>query len=317
MNQAILDELSLLQRKKRSKPLILVVDDQAANIQVLYAVLMAEYDVCMALNGADAYSLCQEIKPDLVLLDVVMPGMDGYALCRLLKANDEICDIPIIFVTGNLDCDQEVRGFSEGGVDFITKPFHASVVLARVRTQLTLKSQADMLRSLSLTDSLTGLANRRHFDQAIQGEARRARRTGAGLAIVMIDVDYFKRYNDHYGHQQGDLCLQAIAACLTQCVVRSHDLVARYGGEEFICILPDTERSGALGRAVAMEHAVRQLGIAHAKSDCASVVTISLGVASSAPSSQYDAETLLSAADAQLYLAKSAGRGCVRAEPPE
>ena len=295
----------------RTRPLILVVDDQPANIQILYALLMAEYDVCMALGGADALSVCAGSRPDLILLDVVMPGIDGYAVCSRLKADPSMSDIPVIFVTGHLDHEQEVRGFAVGGVDFITKPFHASIVMARVRTQITLKSQADLLRSLSFTDSLTNVANRRRFDQVLMGEAQRVRRNGGPLTLLMIDVDYFKRYNDRYGHQQGDACLRSVAECLSNCVVRSHDLVSRYGGEEFACILPETGLAGALDRAVAMEHSVRELAIAHDDSDCACVVTISVGVALIDPSATDGPAALVSDADAQLYLAKAAGRGRV------
>lgn len=140
-------------QEDRVRPLILVVDDQPANIQILYALLMAEYDVCMALSGEDALLVCAASRPDVILLDVVMPGIDGYAVCRRLKDDPSTSDIPVIFVTGHLDHDQEVHGFAVGGADFITKPFHASIVMARVRTQITLKAQADLLRSLSRTQT--------------------------------------------------------------------------------------------------------------------------------------------------------------------
>ncbi len=302
--------------KGRARPLVMVVDDQPANIQVLFAVLSKEFDVCMALNGEDALRVCHESRPDLILLDVVMPGMDGYALCRHLKADQATREIPVIFVTGSLDCEQEVRGFAEGGLDFITKPFHASVVLVRVRTQLTLKIQTDLLRFLSLTDSLTGVANRRQFDLTLVSESQRLRRTGEPLALLMIDVDYFKRYNDHYGHPLGDTCLQSIAACLSRSLLRSHDLVARYGGEEFACILPETPLVGALSKAAAMERAVRSLAIPHPASEVASVVTISVGVALSDAAAPEDPWALVRIADEQLYLAKNAGRGRV-CPPPD
>ena len=303
-----------IQAVDRVRPLILVVDDQPANIQILNALLMAEFDVCMALNGEQALSLCAETLPDLILLDVVMPGLDGYAVCRQLKTDPALRDIPVIFITGHLDRDEEVRGFAEGGADFITKPFHASVVMARVRTQIILKGQADMLRSLSFTDSLTNVANRRRFDQVLLSEAQRVRRNGQPLALLMIDVDYFKRYNDRYGHQQGDVCLQAVAACLTNCLVRSHDLVSRYGGEEFSCILPETPLAGAHDRARAMEQAVRDLAIPHDHSECAKVITISIGVALLDQSTMEDPAALIRAADAQLYRAKAAGRGRISSE---
>ncbi len=301
----------------RIKPLILVVDDQPANIQILYALLGTEYDVCIALSGESALSLCAQNRPDLILLDVVMPGIDGYAVCSRLKADPSMKDIPVIFVTGHFDHEQEVRGFAVGGSDFITKPFHVSIVMARVRTQITIKAQADLLRSLSFTDSLTDVANRRRFDKVLLSETQRVRRNGEALALLMIDVDYFKRYNDRYGHQQGDACLRSVAACLSKCVLRPHDLVARYGGEEFACILPETTLAGALKIALTMEHSVRALAIAHEDSDCASVVTISIGAALMNLSASDGPVALVRAADAQLYLAKAAGRARVSPVPYE
>ncbi len=303
-------------RETRAKPLILVVDDQPANIRVLYALLIDQYEVCMTVDSGDALALCVARQPDLILLDIVMPIVDGYALCRQLKANPATRDIPVIFVTGHLDPAEEVRGFAEGGVDFITKPFHASVVLARVRTQVTLKAQADLLRSLSYIDSLTGVANRRRFDEALVNESQRARRNGGTLALILIDVDFFKPYNDLYGHQRGDACLQAVAAELSRQVVRASDVVARYGGEEFACILPETPLGGAVQKAERIELAIRALAIAHAGSGVSDVVTVSLGVAVSDAAGDTDPAALLAAADAQLYRAKAEGRGRVSAAAP-
>jgi PleD family two-component response regulator len=144
--------------ERRGRPRILIVDDQPINIQVMHALLAAEYDVCMALGGMAALELCAVSRPDLILLDVAMPDIDGFALCRQLKADSTTCDIPVMFVTSHLDREQEARGFAEGGVDFITKPFHAMVVLARVRTQILLKAQADKLRALTLPDNLTAVS---------------------------------------------------------------------------------------------------------------------------------------------------------------
>ena len=291
------------------KPLVLVVDDQPANIQVLYALLMAECEVCMALTGVEALALCAARPPDLILLDIEMPGMGGYEVCRRLKADPALQDIPIVFVTGHLDPEVEVMGFAEGGADFITKPFHANVVVARVRTQLTLKMQSDFLRSQAYIDSLTLLGNRRRFDESLLAEWQRCRRGGQPLALILADVDFFKRYNDHYGHQQGDSCLRTVASALHAGFVRSHDVVARYGGEEFACILPDTTLAGAMQKALEVEQAIRALAIPHAKSDLGGIVTISLGVAVAAPPKGEHPGALLDQADVQLYRAKHAGRG--------
>ena len=296
-------------------PLLLVVDDQPSNIQTLYAIFKDRYEVCMAVNSADALAFCARRTPDLILLDVVMPGMGGYALCELLKSDPSNCDIPIIFVTGNTDPLDEVRGFEVGGVDFIAKPFHATVVRARVHTQLTLKRQSDLLRTMALSDGLTGVANRRQFDTVLSGEWRRCGRSGQPLSLIMIDVDHFKRYNDRYGHQQGDVCLRAVATAIKAALCRPHDLAARYGGEEFACLLPDTALEGALLKAAEIEAAVRALALEHADSAQGGIVTVSVGVAGVAAPQQLSESMLVEAADAQLYRAKREGRARVCGAP--
>jgi diguanylate cyclase (GGDEF)-like protein len=184
------------------------------------------------------------------------------------------------------------------------------VVLARVRTQLTLQAQAQRLRSLAMLDGLTGVANRRHFDVSLLREWRQSVRSRTPLALLLIDIDFFKRYNDHYGHHAGDTCIQAVANVLQQCLHRPHDLLARYGGEEFACILPDTPLSGALHMARELELAVRALALPHEKSDVTTVVTVSIGGA--VASHGGDTAELIKAADRLLYSAKHAGRGQVQ-----
>ena len=298
------------------RPRLLVVDDQPVNIQVLYQAFAADHQVLMATSGEQALALCAIQQPDLVLLDVVMPGMDGHQVCRRLKADAATRDIPVIFVTAHNDEAAETLGLELGAADFISKPINPKIVRARVRTQLTLKAQSDLLRQWVYIDGLTGVFNRRHFDERLVSEWGRAARTGAALSVVLLDVDYFKRYNDRYGHQVGDDCLRRVAACLKAGLRRPADLVARYGGEEFVCLLPDTELRGALAVARQLGAAVHALQIEHGDSAAASVVTVSLGVCSrgacaaapATPALQGGAEALLHAADGQLYRAKAAGR---------
>ena len=267
----------------------------------------------MATSGADAIAFCEREKPDLILLDIVMPELDGYAVCQRLKSNPLTKGVPLIFVTAKHDPEEEARGFEEGAVDFIRKPFHSHVVRARIRTHLTMKRQSDFLRSLSLTDGLTGVANRRQFDIAIKAEWRRCMRVERPLGLIMIDVDFFKSYNDFYGHQAGDICLNTIATAIKSNCNRSHDVIARYGGEEFVCVLPDTPLDGARQKAYQLEKIVRELGIAHEKSEIAKVVTVSLGVAVITPRKDDTVEELIACADRQLFLAKRSGRGKVEA----
>jgi diguanylate cyclase (GGDEF)-like protein len=196
-------------------------------------------------------------------------------------------------------------------VDFISKPINTTIVRARVRTHLTLKLQSDLLRSMALIDGLTGVANRRKFNEDILAAWRLCFREQKPLSLILVDVDYFKRYNDRYGHQAGDDCLKSVAQTLSATVRRPYDLVARYGGEEFACVLPNTVLSGAVEIAERMQERVRTLGIEHSASDVDRVLTISLGVATLTPTGELGFEALIEAADKQLYEAKNAGRARV------
>jgi len=293
------------------RPRLLVVDDQPINIQALYQAFQADHEVFMATSGEQALDFCRRDPPDLILLDVMMPEMDGLEVCRRLKADASTADIPVIFVTAQEDPADETRALEAGGVDFIVKPVNRAVVRARVRTHLTLKAQADLLRSLAFIDGLTGVANRRRFDESLQAEWRHCRRGTGPLTLIMIDIDHFKRYNDRYGHQAGDACLQRVAAVIKGSLGRSHDLVARYGGEEFVCLLPDCSPAGAARKAEALRQAVAALGIPHETSSVAATVTVSLGVATCIPDANASADQLLAAADAALYAAKTGGRNRV------
>lgn len=290
---------------------VLVVDDQVSNIRVLHALLGEEFDICMATSGEDALRLIHESPPDLILLDIEMPEMSGHEVCRRLKSSDATQHIPVIFITAHNTPEDESLCFRVGAVDFIGKPINPEVAKARVRTHALLKRQSDLLRDLAYIDGLTGVANRRRFDATLDAEWRRCSRNGSPLSMIMIDVDHFKRYNDHYGHAAGDSCLQRVAQQLANRLQRSHDLVARYGGEEFVCLLPDCDRQGALVNAEALRQAVESLGIEHAASGPMAVVTISVGVASMVPANDTPSRVLASLADRHLYTAKSEGRNRV------
>jgi len=287
---------------------LLIVDDAMENIQILNHVLGEEHEVLFAMNGEKALELAHQHQPDLILLDAVMPGMDGYEVCAALRASSDVRDIPIIFVTALTTPEDETRALEAGAVDFITKPFNVAVVRARVRTHLTLKRQSDAMRELTLTDALTGVANRRSFNDAIQNEWRRCARSGMPLSVVMIDIDHFKRYNDAYGHQAGDACLKQVASTMLQCAGRPPDLLARYGGEEFVILLPQVDVPGAQTVAQRILESVRALAIPHRMSSVSDTVTVSLGVATSRPDEGGSPEGLVRCADDALYQAKKNGR---------
>ena len=291
-------------------PCLLIVDDQPINIQALYRIFAPDHRVLMATSGATALAICKSDPPDLVLLDVVMPEMDGYEVCARLKADEATRDIPVIFVTSHTDAAEETKGLELGAVDFIAKPVNPAVVRARAKTHLSLKAQSDLLRQMVFIDGLTGVANRRCFDETLSSEWRRSVRSSSPLALLMLDIDHFKRFNDRYGHQAGDDCLRRVANAIKVHLLRPGDLAARYGGEEFACILPTTDFDGAMAVAAGIEQRVRQLQIEHADSDVCNVVTLSVGVGITVPEPSHNPQRLIALADAQLYQAKHSGRGC-------
>jgi diguanylate cyclase (GGDEF)-like protein len=291
---------------------ILVVDDAMENIQILNGALQGEHEVLFAKNGAKALELARTLRPDLILLDAVMPGMDGYAVCAALAAAADTRDIPVIFVTALNTPQHETRALAAGAADFITKPVNAAVVRARVRTHLTIKRQSDALRALTLTDGLTGVANRRAFDQRLDAEWRRCERANLPIALILVDVDHFKIYNDHYGHQAGDACLVQVGSAMRRAAGRAQDLVARYGGEEFAILLPQLSAHGAEGVAARLCAELAQMAIPHAGSATAPQVTVSMGIAGMAPGGDATPAALVQAADAVLYQAKAEGRNRYR-----
>ncbi|MDO7643774.1 MAG: diguanylate cyclase [Reinekea forsetii] len=299
----------------------MIVDDQPINIHVINEIFKQDMDVLMATNGPSAIELCKSQTPDLVLLDVMMPGMTGYDVCRALKAEASTQDIPVIFLTSLAEERDEIFGFQLGAVDFINKPISPIVVKSRVDTQLRLKLQSDQLRSIGLTDGMTGIANRRRFDETLDQQWRACERDRAALSLIILDVDFFKDYNDHCGHLMGDQCLKAIAQALAVTVRRPTDLLARFGGEEFACILPRTDGAGALNRAQKLLNVVSDLKIEHRTSRVSPVVTISAGAATLTPDRFKTVFELISLADKALYRAKEGGRNQVQVmtapEPPE
>ncbi len=296
------------------KATILIVDDEPVNIRVLVELLKDRYDLRIATNGERALAITRSDEPpDLILLDVVMPGIDGFEVCRRLKADSRTARIPVIFITGNTGEQEEILGFQAGAVDYVTKPFSQVVVRARVNTHAELKRCQDILECQSYCDSLTGIANRRHYEETFPMMWNYACRNRTPLACIMIDFDDFKKYNDLYGHQAGDDCLKRVATALNTLTRRKIDLLVRYGGEEFCCLLPNTDLTGALQVAETFRRAVLDLRITHEGSQTGAVLSISQGIAVLAAASHtLTPDLLIKNADLALYEAKAAGRNCFR-----
>jgi diguanylate cyclase (GGDEF)-like protein len=295
---------------------VLIIDDSPTSAHQLFALLGDDYEVLVAARGPGGIELAASQQPDLILLDVVMPGMDGYEVCKRMKEDARTADIPIVFVTARGEESDETHGLSLGAIDYLTKPLRPAIVRARVKNHVELKRSRDLLRRLTMQDPLTGIDNRRRFDHYLDAEWSRAAREGHVISLVLIDVDRFKEVNDRYGHGFGDHCLTRIAATLHGCLQRAADVLARYGGEEFGCILPGTDVIGAAQLAERMRVAVEALAINllpgdDAPPDASVRVSVSLGVAAASPQGDAPARTLLEAADHALYEAKLAGRNCV------
>ena len=287
---------------------LLIVDDQPANIRVMAEALRDRYELYFATSGAKALEIAQSGDIELVLLDIVMPDLDGYEVCRRLRGDEGTRRIPVIFVSAREEAADEARGFDVGAVDYITKPIRPPVVQARVQTHLELKHSRDLLEKLASIDPLTGIPNRRRFDESLDQEWKRATRSAQPLSLAILDVDYFKPFNDTYGHARGDECLRAVANALTSVTRRPGDLAARYGGEEFGVILPDTDSRAMQELAEKLLESVRTLAIEHAASACGRNVSVSIGSVSVVPSSDDAAAAALQAADRMLYEAKEQGR---------
>ncbi|MCB1876173.1 MAG: diguanylate cyclase [Chromatiales bacterium] len=288
---------------------LLIVDDNHANIELLASAFPEDYTVSFATGGHTALQrAATEPLPDLILLDILMPDMDGFEVCRQLKNDPKTRDIPILFVSAKQQPHDLVSGFRAGGADYITKPFDLSVVRARVDVHLKLKQRTDLLATEASLDGLTGIANRRSFDRTLLSEWERARRDQTSLAVLMLDVDHFKNYNDYYGHSAGDLCLRKIARTLSDNLMRPGDLVARYGGEEFAMLLPGTDQRGVVEVAERLLNAIREIEIPHRSSSTAAHVTASIGCAVTHPGNHASSTELMTIADKALYRAKVNGR---------
>ncbi len=293
------------------KPRVLIVDDVPTNCRVLMNSLKSDYDIEIATSGEQALEMVIVNQPDLILLDIMMPRMDGYEVCSRLKQDAALQEIPVIFFTAKSDKEDEAKGFEWGVVDYISKPFYIPVVKARIKCHLEQKKKRDLLLRLASIDPLTGIPNRRHFIDVFGVEWRRAMRGGSSISLMLLDVDFFKQYNDTYGHTAGDECLKTIAQSLNRSLKRPGDCAARIGGEEFAILLPETDALGAALLADRIRQDIDELGIEHSGSQPYGHVTVSAGVATTTPNDKMERQILLNAADEMLYQAKERGRNQV------
>lgn len=304
-------------------PTVLVVDHAVSNRNLICDCLrqLTDIQVVGVGDGAQALHYFRELRPSLILLDLALGDIDGISLARELRQIERgaeedgiIAWTPIVFLSRFQDEDALARGILAGGDDFLYTPVSEVVLLAKARAMLRIAGMQreihDAHRQLSAIarlDSLTNIPNRRHFDETLAAEWKRCRRADAPLSIVIGDIDFFKQFNDIYGHPAGDSCLTAIASSLHEALFRVEDMVARYGGEEFAAILPGTDNEGARAVAERMRRAARELCIPHAQG-VGGLVSCSFGIASINPDSASLPQQLLQTADAGLYLAKRAGR---------
>ncbi len=294
------------------RPTILIVDDHPANIHLLAEALAEEYEIVVATSGQEAIELALAgDAPDLILLDILMPGMSGYEVCERLKLEEWTKSVPVIFVTAKNREEDETYGLKVGAVDYITKPFSMPIVRARVRAHVELKRHRDLLETLSLRDGLTGIPNRRQFEQHLERCWRLCSREGLPLTLCLADIDHFKLFNDRYGHIAGDECLRKVARTMHDCAKRPMDLVARFGGEEFVAILHGTGRDGAAILGEMIRSAIEDLEIPNNAVSSGSMVTLSVGVATVMPDAETAASDLVNRADQALYRAKGNGRNCM------
>jgi diguanylate cyclase (GGDEF)-like protein len=294
---------------------LLIVDDEKQNRALLTELLQEEYRIILAKDGRQALERAREHNPDLILLDVLMPEMNGYGVIRELKNDDKTRNIPVIFITALDSAGDEERGLELGAVDYISKPFTPAIVRVRIRNHLQSVHQRRLLEKMAMLDSLTGIPNRRRFNEVLEQEWRRCMRDNVPLSLIVVDVDHFKAFNDSYGHTAGDEVLRRIASTLQTSVRRPGDFVARYGGEEFVMLLPGIDSEGA--RLLA-EHAradIEAEHIPHAISDAAPWITISLGGATRIPQENGEIAELFCLADTWLYEAKHGGRNRVAWAP--
>lgn len=290
------------------RPQILIIDDETDNLRILSDILRQHADIILAKSGQQGIRKAAELKPDLILLDVVMQGMNGFEVMTALKHEAGTSDIPVIFITSLGETHHEETGFHLGACDYIQKPFHTTIVLARIRLHLELGRQRSMLEKLANIDPLTGIANRRRYEDVLKREWRVAMRKQSPVSLILVDIDNFKHYNDHFGHASGDKVLQKVARVFSDRLQRPRDLVARFGGEEFIILLPDNDHQGCMDVMEQCRQAIEQMPLDDLQNPDISQITVSIGGYTCRPDPNSKPQEATKMADDMLYMAKHKGK---------
>ncbi|MBA6250750.1 diguanylate cyclase domain-containing protein [Colwellia sp. MB3u-55] len=293
---------------KTLEQIILIVDDDKANRKMLKELLQEQAKIIFAKNGKQARELAIKHLPDLILLDVVMPDISGFEVIDYLKNDPKTMNISVIFITGLANDDDEERGFNLGGCDYIYKPFKPNIVIARVMMHLELIRQRKMLDEIAHIDALTGVNNRRKMDIVLKDEVAANKYEHTNLLVAILDIDYFKQYNDGYGHGAGDVALRQVGQALREVCVRPRDFIARYGGEEFVIILPDCDEASAEIMLSNIAQAIKDKKIKHQYSSVSPQLTVSVGAVVVKSSQSVVVANVMQKADSLLYQAKNNGR---------
>ncbi|KLE04101.1 diguanylate cyclase response regulator [Arcobacter lacus] len=294
---------------EHKKPTILIVDDMTTNLLLLSDLLKDDCNIKISKSGTKALEILNAPNDiDLVLLDIEMPDINGYEVCKELKNNNKTKNLPIVFITAKNSEEDEEFALNLGAIDYITKPFSKAILKLRLKNHLELKLKTDLLEQLSMYDGLTNIRNRRFFDEAFETTFLEIKRENKNLAVMMIDIDFFKPYNDNYGHGKGDEALKKVAFALQSTIKRPTDLVARYGGEEFVILLKDIDKPGLETVAKNLLEAVRDLKITHDFSKVANFITVSIGISYYNTNKDITKLELLMKSDETLYKVKNSGR---------
>jgi diguanylate cyclase (GGDEF)-like protein len=299
--------------KKEEQPLVLIVDDVPKNLQVLGTILSKEnYRIAAANNGEQAIAIANDALPDLILLDIMMPGLNGYETCTKLKSISKTKEIPVVFLTAKIETEDVTKGFKAGAVDYVTKPFNSFELLARVKTHVELKTSKDLLKEqnellqkLSITDRMTGLYNHQYIIDSLSKRIAESKRYKQPLSVAMIDIDFFKKINDGHGHAFGDHVLIKISSIIED-IIRKTDMVGRYGGEEFLIIFTYTDLKNALKVTERIRESIEKQKWDKPKLK----ITVSGGIDQL---KDEDASEIIIKTDNLLYKAKENGRNRIEA----